>query len=142
MAARVQDLGPGIIPSSWAPYLLGLLRIVAAFLFMAHGTQKLFGFPSTGEPHQPVMLLSLMGLAGILETFGGLFLLLGLFTRPVAFVLAGEMATAYFKTHMPQGFWPVLNHGEPAVFYCFLFLYFAAVGGGAWALDGLRRRAA
>ena len=136
----VAETGPGFLPARWAPYLLGLLRIVAAFLFMAHGTQKLFGMPAA-EPRMPVVLGSLMGVAAILETFGGLLLLLGLLTRPVAFVLAGEMAVAYFKMHAPQGFWPLLNRGEPAVLFCFLFLYFAAAGGGAWTLDALRRRA-
>jgi putative oxidoreductase len=130
---------PAPIPSRWAPYLLSVLRIVAAFLFIAHGTQKLFGWPST-EPQQTVPLFSLMGLAGVLETFGGLLLLLGLFTRPVAFVLAGEMAVAYFKAHAPNGFWPLLNRGEVPVLLSFLFLYLAAVGGGVWSLDAVRSR--
>jgi putative oxidoreductase len=84
--------------------------------------------------------MSLAGVAGVLETFGGLLLLLGLFTRPVAFVLAGEMAAAYFMSHAPQGFWPLLNRGELAALYCFLFLYFAAVGGGPWSVDAARSR--
>ncbi|MGH7509982.1 MAG: DoxX family protein [Gemmatimonadales bacterium] len=124
----------------WAPRLLGMLRIVASFLFMLHGTQKLFGWPVL-EPRDPAPLFSLMGLAGVLEVFGGLLLLLGLFTRPVAFVLAGEMAIAYFKSHAPQAFWPILNRGELAALYCFLFLYLSVVGGGAWTLDALRKRA-
>ena len=128
----------GIIPASWSARLLSLLRIVAAFLFMAHGTQKLFGWPAT-EPQQTVELFSLPGLAGVLETFGGLLLLLGLFTRPVAFVLAGEMAFAYFMAHAPRGFWPILNRGEVPVLLCFLFLYLAAAGGGAWSLDAARQ---
>src|SRR5215218_9876835 len=125
------------------PRLLSVLRIVAAFLFMSHGTQKLFGFPAS-EPRDPAALLSLMGVAGFLEVFGGLLLLLGLLTRPVAFLLAGEMAVAYFRSHAPQGFWPLLNRGELAALYCFLFLYLAAAGGGLWSLDALwsRRRAA
>lgn len=125
------------------PRVLSVLRMVAAFLFMSHGTQKLFGFPAS-EPRDPAALFSLMGIAGVLEVFGGLLLLLGLLTRPVAFVLAGEMAVAYFRSHAPQGFWPLLNRGELAALYCFLFLYFAAVGGGLWSLDALwsRRRAA
>jgi putative oxidoreductase len=122
------------------PRLLSLLRIVAAFLFIAHGTQKLFGVPAA-EPRDPVALFSLLGIAGILETFGGLLLVVGLFTRPVAFLLAGEMAVAYFLRHAPQAFWPLLNRGELAVLYCFLYLYLAAVGGGPWSLDRLRRRA-
>jgi putative oxidoreductase len=129
----------GPIPASWSARLLSVLRIVAAFLFMAHGTQKLFGWPAT-EPRQTVELMSLFGLAGVLETFGGLLLLLGLFTRPVAFLLAGEMAVAYFMAHAPQGFWPLLNRGEAPVLYCFLFLYLAAAGAGTWSLDAVRAR--
>jgi putative oxidoreductase len=129
----------GPIPEKWGPRLLSLLRMVAAFLFMAHGTQKLFAWP-VAEPRDPAALLSLMGLAGVLEVFGGLLLLLGLFTRPVAFLLAGEMAVAYFKAHAPEGFWPILNRGELAVLYCFLFLYLGAVGAGPWSLDAILRR--
>jgi putative oxidoreductase len=114
---------------------------VAAFLFMAHGTQKLFAWP-VAEPRDPVALVSLMGLAGVLEVFGGLLLLLGLFSRPVAFLLAGEMAVAYFTAHAPREFWPILNGGEPAALYCFLFLYLAATGPGPWSLDALRSRSA
>jgi putative oxidoreductase len=124
---------------SWSARLRSILRIVAAFLFIAHGTQKLFAWP-VSEPQSVVPLVSLQGLAGVLEVFGGLLLLLGLFTRPVAFVLAGEMAVAYFKAHAPRDFWPILNNGELAVLYCFLFLYFAAAGGGPWSLDALRWR--
>jgi putative oxidoreductase len=127
------------IPARWGPRLLSLLRMVGAFLYLAHGTQKLFVWPTT-EPGHAVALVSLMGLAGVLEVFGGLLLFLGLFTRPVAFVLAGEMAVAYFMAHAPRGFWPILNHGELPVLFCFLFLYLAAVGGGPWSLDALRRR--
>lgn len=129
----------GPIPAAWGDRLLSVLRIVAAFLFMLHGTQKLFAFP-VSEPRDPAALLSLMGLAGVLEVFGGFLLLLGLFTRPIAFVLAGEMAVAYFKSHAPQGFWPNLNRGELAALYCFLFLYLAAVGGGPWSLDAVLNR--
>ena len=114
--------------------LLSLLRIVAAFTYMAHGTQKLFGFP--GDVAH-VEYISLYGLAGVIETAGGLFILLGLFTRPVAFIAAGEMAVAYFLVHFRQGLWPLLNHGELAVVYCFLFLYIATVGPGPWSLDRL-----
>ncbi len=125
------------IPARWGPRLLSLLRMVGTFLYMAHGTQKLFVWP-TSEPGHAVALVSLMGLAGVMEVFGGLLLFLGLFTRPVAFVLAGEMAVAYFMAHAPRGFWPILNHGELPVLFCFLFLYLAAVGGGPWSLDALR----
>jgi putative oxidoreductase len=129
----------GPIPERWTGYLRSLLRIVAAFLFMAHGTQKLFAWP-IDEPRDPAQLLSLMGLAGVLETFGGALLLLGLFTRQVAFLLAGEMAVAYFMSHAPNGFWPILNRGELAVLYSFLFLYLAAAGGGPWSIDAARSR--
>lgn len=123
---------------AWSPRLLSVLRIVTAFLFMAHGTSKLFHYPSAmfGD----IKLFSLMGLAGVLEAFGGGLVLLGLFTRPVAFILSGEMAFAYFMAHAPGGFWPLLNHGEAAVFYCFVFLYFAAAGGGSWSLDRFIRK--
>jgi putative oxidoreductase len=125
---------------SWAPYLLSVLRIVAAFLFTQVGTAKLFAFPAAIMPNGGTAPLgSLAGIAGVLETVGGPLLLLGLFTRPVAFVLSGEMAVAYFYGHAPQGFWPLLNQGAPAVFYCFLFLYFSAAGPGPWSLDALRR---
>ena len=129
----------GPIPATWGARLLSVLRIVAAFLFILHGTQKLFAFP-VSEPRDPAAIVSLMGLAGILEVFGGTLLLLGLFTRPVAFLLAGEMVVAYFKSHAPEGFWPILNRGELAALYCFLFLYLGAVGGGPWSLDALLSR--
>ena len=124
---------------SWAPYLLSTLRIVAAFLFMQVGTAKLLGLPAPIMPGGGTAPTgSLPWFAGVIETFGGLLLLVGLFTRPVAFTLSGEMAIAYFHSHAPQGFWPVLNQGAPAVFYCFLFLYFSAAGGGPWSLDAMR----
>lgn len=129
----------GPIPDAWVPHLRSILRIVAGFLFMAHGTQKLFGMPAV-EPRDPVELLSLMGAAGVIETFGGLLLILGLFTRPVALILSGQMAVAYFLRHLPQGFWPILNRGELAALYSFLFLYLAGAGGGPWGLDAWRRR--
>lgn len=122
--------------------LLSVLRMVSAFLFMAHGTQKLLAWP-VSRPRETAELLSLSGAAGILEVFGGAMLLAGLFTRPVAFILSGEMAVAYFRSHAPRDFWPILNGGELAALYCFLFLYFAAAGGGPWSLDALlksRRR--
>lgn len=116
----------------WAPRVLSLLRIVSAFLFMAHGSQKLFGFP--GEPRAG-SLSTLMLIAGILELFGGALVLVGFFTRQIAFVLSGQMAVAYFMSHAPQGFWPILNRGELAALYSFLFLYISIVGGGAWSID-------
>jgi putative oxidoreductase len=125
--------------ASWAPYLLSVTRIVAAALFMQHGAQKILGFPSS-PPAGPPEMESLMWLAGMLELIGGGLLLVGLFTRPVAFVLSGQMAVAYFLVHAPQDFWPVLNQGELAILYCFTFLYFASAGGGAWSLDAWRGR--
>lgn len=124
---------------SLAPSLLSILRLMAAFLFMQVGTAKLFAFPAAIMPNGGTAPIgSLVGIAGILETFGGLLLLVGLFTRPVAFLLSGEMAVAYFIGHAPQGFWPVLNQGAPAVFYAFLWLYFSAAGAGPWSLDAKR----
>jgi putative oxidoreductase len=123
---------------AWAPRLRSVLRIVAALMFMSAGTMKLFGFPA---PHPgAVKLLSQMGLAGILETFGGGLLLLGLFTRPVAFVLSGEMAVAYFQVHFARGFWPATNGGIAAALFCFIWLYFSAAGPGPWSLDALLRK--
>ena len=118
--------------SRLTPHLLSVLRIVAAFLFIAHGTQKLFGFPAPGPRFE---LFSMLGAAGIIEAFGGLLMLLGLFARPVAFILSGEMAFAYWMGHAPQSFFPLLNRGDAAILYCFLFLYLAFAGGGAWSLD-------
>jgi putative oxidoreductase len=125
--------------NSWAPRWLSVLRIVAAFLFMQVGTQKLFTFPAAPLPGgEPAALTSLPGVAGLLETAGGALLLVGLFTGPVAFLLSGEMAVAYFIGHASHGFWPVLNGGIPAVLFCFLWLYFSAVGPGPWSVDALR----
>ena len=125
----------------WAPQLLSVLRIVVAFLYFQVGSAKWFAFPAAimpGGGTAPVG--SLVWFAGIIEVIGGTFLLLGLFTRPVAFILSGEMAFAYFIGHFPNGFWPVLNQGAPAVFYCFTFLYFSAAGAGPWSLDALLAR--
>lgn len=125
---------------SWAPYLLSVLRVVTAFLFVQYGTTKLLALPAAVMPDGGTAPLnSLAGFAGALELVGGTLLLIGLFTRPVAFVLAGEMAFAYFIGHAPQGFWPILNQGVPAVFFAFLWLYFSAAGPGPWSLDALRR---
>ena len=124
---------------SWAPYLLSILRIITAFLFMQPGTAKLFAFPAAILPNGgTVPVWSLIGLAGILEAFGGLFLLVGLFTRPIAFLLSGEMAVAYFMGHAPKGFWPVLNQGMPAILFCFGWLYLSAAGPGPWSIDAMR----
>ena len=132
------------IVATWparAPYLLSILRIVAAFLFTQFGTAKLLAFPAAimpGGGTAPVG--SLPWFAGVIEVVGGTLLFLGLFTRPVAFILSGEMAFAYFIGHAGNGFWPVLNQGAPAIFYCFTFLYFSAAGPGLWSLDALLAR--
>jgi putative oxidoreductase len=118
----------------WSPRLLSVLRIMAAFLYLQHGAQKLFGFYA--PPQMPAApLFSFMGFAGFLEFFGGLLVLLGLFTRPVAFILSGQMAVAYFMAHAPKGFWPISTGGDLAVLWCFVFFYLAAAGGGVWSLD-------
>ena len=123
-----------IIPQRFAPYAQGLLRIAAALLFLQHGTAKLFGVPHVAM-FDGLQVLSLLGAAGIIEVVGGLLMLLGLFTRLAAFVLSGQMAVAYFFFHAGQEFWPILNKGELAALYCFVFLFFAAAGPGAFALD-------
>jgi uncharacterized membrane protein YphA (DoxX/SURF4 family)/broad specificity phosphatase PhoE len=117
--------------------LQSLLRIVAALTFVTHGTQKLFAVPAL-QPRDPVSLVSSLGAASVLEIVGGALLVLGLFTRPVAFVLAGEMAVAYFTAHAPRSFWPILNGGEVAVLFCFIWLFFAGAGPGPWSLDAVR----
>ena len=123
---------------SWTPYLLSILRIIAAFLFLQIGTAKLFAFPAAVMPGGGTApLMSLAGVAGALEAFGGALLLAGLFTRPVAFVLSGQMAVAYFMGHASGGFWPVVNGGGPAISFCFIFLYLSAAGPGPWSLDAL-----
>ncbi len=125
----------------WAPQLLSVLRIVAAFLFIQFGIMKWFGFPVAMPPGVDASFGSLIWFAGFLEIVGGACILLGLFTRPVAFILAGEMAVAYFKGHaLPFGFWAVVNQGTPAVLFCFLFLYLSAAGPGPWSLDAKRRQ--
>lgn len=121
---------------------LVLLRVATGFLFMQHGAQKLFGLFGGfgGTPGATAPLFSMMGLAGVLEFFGGLLVLLGLFTRPTAFILAGQMAVAYFMVHLSQGFWPIENGGELAALYAFVFLYLSARGGGRWSMDALLDR--
>ena len=132
---------PNIIAkwSTWGPYLQSVLRVVAASMFILSGTMKLFAFPAGVPPDGgTIPLMSQIGLGAILEAFGGGLLLVGLFTRPVAFLLAGEMAVAYFQFHAQQGFWPTMNGGVPAVLYCFIWLYFSAGGAGPWSLDSRR----
>jgi putative oxidoreductase len=118
----------------YSPYALGLLRIVTALIFIAHGTQKLFGFPAAPASGLPPMF-SLFWFGAILEAFGGLAILLGVFTRPVAFILAGEMAYAYWMFHAPRSVYPLLNGGDAAILYCFIFLYLVFAGAGAFSID-------
>ena len=121
------------------PRLRSLFRIMAGFTFWLHGLQKFLGaFGGLGGVKPP--LESMLGAAGAIETFGGALIILGLFTRPVAFLLAGEMAVGYFRTHAPRGFWPLTNGGELAVFYSFFFLWLSAAGAGPWSLDRLLKR--
>ena len=129
-------------PQPWPDRMLGIFRIVAALILITAGTMKLFSFPPSPQPMPPVALLSQMGIGAAMEIVGGVLILIGLFTRPVAFVLAGEMAVAYFQFHYPASFWPTINQGVPAVLYCFVWLYFSAAGAGAWSLDALRKRSA
>lgn len=124
--------------SDWAPRLLSVLRIMAALLYMAHGTQKLLGFPAMPGGRPMPELLTLQGASGILELVLGVLLALGLFTRPAAFVASGHMAFAYFIGHAPRNFFPALNGGDAAILFCFVFLYLAAAGPGPWSLDATR----
>lgn len=135
--ARVS--GSDAFIAEWAPRMLSVLRIVAALLFLEHGTQKLFGFPPPPAAGMPAPL-SLLWDAAVLELVGGLLLLFGVFTRPVAFVLSGEMAVAYWMAHAARGPFPALNGGDAAILYCFVFLYLFAAGGGAWSVDQFRQQ--
>ena len=125
------------ILDKWSPLLLSALRFVTGFLYIWHGTSKYFHYPMDMGHITP---LSLFGLAGILEIVGGGLLILGLFTKPAAFILSGQMAVAYFMFHAPQGFMPLVNHGEDAVLFCFIFLYIAAAGAGPLSLDAMLRK--
>ena len=123
---------------AWEPRVLSILRIVVGLLFLEHGTQKIFNFPPSPNARPYVLFTLVPGLAGIMELVGGILIVLGLFTRPVAFLLSGEMAFAYFMSHAPRGFFPISmggNGGELAIVYCFTFLYFAFAGAGVWSLD-------
>jgi putative oxidoreductase len=123
--------------SAWTPRLRSVLRIVTAFLFMAHGSAKILHLPYQAQ-YDALPLFSLIGLAGVLELFGGALVLIGLFTRPAAFVLSGLMASAYFMAHAPKAFLPLLNGGDAAVLYCFVFLYLTFAGPGPWSADAMR----
>jgi putative oxidoreductase len=130
-------------PSPWPSRMRAVLRIVTGAVFITNGTMKLFDYPPLPPGVPPIVLMSQVGIGGLLEVVGGTLFMIGLFTRPVAFVLAGEMAVAYFQFHFPQSFFPTVNNGTPAVLDCFIFLYFVAAGAGAWSVDAMlaRRRA-
>ncbi|HMF22164.1 MAG TPA: DoxX family protein [Pseudolabrys sp.] len=118
--------------TQWSPYVLSIVRIVVALLFFEHGLSKMFGFP---QPLPPPVLFSLPWFSGAIELVGGGLLAIGLFSRASAFIMSGEMAFAYFISHAPHGFFPILNRGDAAILYCFIFLYIAFAGGGPWSLD-------
>ena len=130
-------MGFTIIPASWAPYVLSILRIITGLLFLEHSLSKLFHFPPIAM-FANLQILSLVGIAGIIELIGSILLIFGLFTRIVAFILSGEMAFAYFIAHAPRSFFPLLNGGEAAILFCFIFLYIAAAGPGPWSIDAAR----
>ncbi len=127
------------LAAAWSPRVLGLLRIVTAILFMEHGAQKLLGFPPSDHPSPEV--LTLLWFAGVLELVGGFFVLIGWFTRPIAFLLSGQMAVAYWMAHAPKAIYPALNGGDAAILLCFIFLYLAAAGPGVFSVDGGTSRA-
>ena len=128
----MRDIG---LPEAWVPRLLSLLRIVTGLLYLEHGTQKLLGFPPPPMPIQGTLMMA----AGALELVGGALILVGLFTRPVAFILAGQMAVAYWMVHAARGPFPALNMGDAAILFCFIFLYLSAAGAGPWSLDARLR---
>lgn len=129
-------------PNRFVEVAYFLLRVVSGLLFFQAGSMNFLGWfgGMPGSNGQPAHLMTQIGVGGVLEFFGGLAIMLGLFTRPVAFILAGEMAVAYWQFHAPHGAWPILNHGEPAVLLCFIFLFVCAYGGGDWSADALIRR--
>jgi len=124
--------------ASWSPRMLSVLRIMTGLLFLEHGTQKLLHFPLPADPGRPLTTLSLV--QGIIESVGGVLIAIGFLTRPVAFILAGDMAVAYFMAHAPQSFFPVVNRGDSAILYCFVFLYLFVAGVGVWSVDEQRSR--
>jgi putative oxidoreductase len=121
--------------ATWSPRMLSVLRIITGLLFMEHGMQKFFAFPSPGPALTPLLIVQ-----GLLELVGGVLIVIGLFTRPVAFILAGDMAVAYFYAHVPRGFFPQVNGGQLAIMFCFVFLYLFVAGGGTWSVDQQRAR--
>jgi putative oxidoreductase len=127
------------LPESWAPRLLSVLRIVTGLAFFEHGAQKLLAFPPTMPGAPAIAPFSMLWFGGILELTGGFLVLIGLFTRPAAFILAGEMAVAYWTFHAPKSFYPAINGGDAAILYCFIFLYLSAAGAGPWSLDAMGR---
>jgi putative oxidoreductase len=127
-------------PSPWPGRMLSVLRIVMGLVFVTTGTMKVFNVPPLPAGMPPILLTSQMGIGGLLEVVGGTLIIIGLFTRPVSFVLAGEMAVAYFQFHFPQSFWPQVNMGIPAILDCFIFLYFVAAGAGVWSVDAVIAR--
>lgn len=131
-------MNAGIIPATWSGPILSILRIITGLLFLAHGTAKLIQWPFMEMFKDGVPIGSLMGIGGLLEIIGGVLIVIGLFTRITAFVLCGMMAVAYFMFHAPAGFYPILNGGELALMYCFVFLYLAAAGAGPWSIDATR----
>ena len=127
-------------PAPWPSRMLSVLRIVSGVVFITFGTMKLFNIPPMPPGQPPLDLMSQTGIGGILEVFGGLAFVLGLFTRPIAFLLSGEMAVAYFQFHFPNSFWPSVNMGVPAILFCFIFLYFVFSGAGIWSIDAMIAR--
>ncbi|HEY4251764.1 MAG TPA: DoxX family protein [Roseomonas sp.] len=125
-----------IIPAQWAPYTLAILRIMAGVMFLAHGLQKLFSFPTAFPMGGPPAMFTLLWFAGIIELVGGTLVTIGLFTRPAAFILSGMAAFGYFYAHAPRAFYPIVNGGELIALYCFVFLFIAAAGPGRFSLDG------
>ena len=124
---------------AWEPRILSILRIMTGLLYLQHGMSKVFGFPPTANPRPYVLMTLVPGVAGLLELIGGALMTVGLFTRIVAFILSGEMAFAYFMAHAPRSMFPLVNGGELAVLYCFVFLYFVFAGPGPWSLDDMRQ---